>query len=358
MGYIFGIRKIKDVQDFFSDIQSDRIIYVEKSCACADYLVEQIRKLGEDENVEFEDDDIDTNEKEKKLREYLRKIVKLFCDSEIRVHGSADAIHNLSVTYDRIDLLQDACNILERVMQRFKSNTYLLADYIKYGKDCGCYFECEEYIKQLQSVSKELWTWRAYSFQIDYLLDKFDRIDGENFDENKQVILSLVDEYIHWSCGEPRYLDQAYYDKASVLRKLGKYEEEKEILSKAIQLSMSSKCSLRLADIEFENGNYSRAIELLYKGTLVEEVEVSMNKGYAYLVSALSKATLFLEEQRDTAKEGGRIAEYSDRVKEIYKDANIAKGLLKEHRLANRVDSLVFVLEIQTGIKNGDDMDY
>lgn len=184
-------------------------------------------------------------------------------DENVVVSGDADDFHNLAVTFAKEDDYETALEIVKKGLTVHKTNTDLLADAIKYGSNCGVYDECDEWCKQLNRVTKRKWTWRAYSFTIDYLVDCLDRMDeisDEQFDAEKLKILALVKEYqdVFYD------MEDSWYSEFEVYWKLNERRTAKEILQKISQMEMKCpKAWLRYADILMDDGELDQAEKML-----------------------------------------------------------------------------------------------
>ena len=108
-------------------------------------------------------------------------------------------------------MYDSACAIVKRGLEEAEADVDLLSDFIKYGILCGRQEECDRYFRELKdNISMEEWNWRAFSFSIDYLLDKLDhtrnRITRETL---KNSLIELADDFIRAEGS-----DQSYFDKA------------------------------------------------------------------------------------------------------------------------------------------------
>lgn len=184
-------------------------------------------------------------------------------DENVVVSGDADDFHNLAVTFAREDDYETALEIVKKGLAVHKTNTDLLADAIKYGSDCGAYDDCSKWCEQLNRVTKRKWTWRAYSFTIDYLIDCLDRMDeisDEQLDEKKNKILALVKEYqdVFYD------MEDSWYSEFEVYWKLNERRTAKEILKEISQKEMNCpKVWLRYADILMDDGELDQAEKML-----------------------------------------------------------------------------------------------
>lgn len=210
---------------------------------------------------------MDTNNSEvaKRCRESAYDIVdELLEENENTVvSGDADDFHNLSVRFSRQDDNETALEIVKKGLTIHKANTDLLADAIRYGNSCGDFENCDAYYQRLNKISKRRWTWRAYSFIIDYLIDSLDRyeeISDEVFDEKKEQILNLVNKYK----GQFGDMEDSWYSEFDVYWNLNERDKAKTILEEISKKDMKCpKSWLRYADILMDDGNLDKAESLL-----------------------------------------------------------------------------------------------
>lgn len=301
-------------------------------------VIEQLIQTDQ-EDEDFEDMDYANSPRKK-----LRNLAFLFDNADLKVYGTADDIHNCAVPYARENMYDCACIILKRGLDELGAAIDLLADYIRYGISCGKYTECEEYYNRLNEIPQQEWNWRAFSFSIDYLLDKLNRIrNTEERAELKRMVIKLADQFVA-TIGN----DQAYYDKAQVLKTLGNSisETEESVLQRGINsLKVAPRCALRMADILFERGEYQEAAKLLKRCCLnAFKPQPDINSGYSYLLSALSKTSGLFDEHSD-----GSFEDCEDAVLDLYKDFNTAieSGLAAVYR--GTADTAIKIVAAQTG---------
>ena len=262
-------------------------------------------------------------------RKKLRELAYLFNNMDLKVYGTADNIHNCAVPYAKENMYDCACIILKRGLEELDAAIDLLADYIRYGICCGKYRECEEFYNCLNEIPKKEWNWRAFSFSLDYLLDKLNRTrEKRERSTLKRIVKKLSNEFVI-IIGN----DQAYFDKAQVLKTFGNdnTETEESVLYAGINsLKVAPRCALRLSDILFERGEYKEAAELLKRCCInAFKPQPDINSGYSFLLSALCKTSHLFDEHSD-----GNFKESKDTVLDLYKDFNTAieSGLASIYR--------------------------
>ncbi len=285
----------------------------------------------------------DFDEYENSNRKKLYHIASLFENKDLTFIGTADNFHNTAVSYAKHDLYDISCKILECGINKIPYSSDLLADYIKYGMSCGQIEKCNVFFERLQNIPKERWSWRAFSFSIDYLLEKCNYI-GQQIELNniKRKALSLADMLIDRKSGK---LDQAYFDKATIYREFAETEEELRTLRLCMKsINSSPKCALRLADIAFEKGDYATAIENLKHCCSRINPQPDIRNDYAFLLLGLSKTSALFDKNKNF--EGGE-----DDILSIYKDMHTAliNGLVDIYK--NTANTIIKILSAQSGIK-------
>lgn len=288
----------------------------------------------------------------------IKELSILLQNQEISIEGNANDYHNLAVECARNEKLGFACTIIGRGLQNhsYAYNVDLLADMIRYQLDGGHVEACETPYQELKELNLVLWNWRAYSFSLDYLLAKWKAEKGSP--TIKSEIMRLADRFIKKLGDDPKYADQAYFDRAMVERECGskKTATEIEILKKPMDSGYHApKCALRLADIYFESQKYDDAIKMLQIcAKNVFSPQPDINGGYSFLLTALTKATMLFDDHEKDKKEYDE-----DRINEIYKDFRTAlKGLDKQDVYAKTAHSAINVIETQSGVKYDETDEY
>lgn len=279
------------------------------------------RELGEDDNEE--------------LYDLAYKLL-----NQENVHGSENDFHNFSLNYSRKNAYDLACDILEKGLEQFPRSVDLLADYLQIGTSCNRMAQCKKYYNQLLQIPKVRWTWRGFSFSIDYLLYLANDLNEEDLVSMKDKILSFADEYhILFPTDEDPYIC-----KADIYSYFNDKKAVEDILMEAINsIAMCPKCTLRLADILFEKGDYDKSLEILSK-CLYQSIQTqdSVNHGYLYYLSGLCKMVQLLRK--------GAFQDI-DSVLDIYHDFSIAQMAGLQHASYLRVmRRQIDILETRTGI--------
>lgn len=256
--------------------------------------------------------------------------------------GSSDEFHNLSVNFSRRDDYITACRILEKGLSKYPFSTDLLADYLQIGLFCNKVEECQKFFDVLFSIPKMRWTWRGFSFSIDYLQIITDELVDKNaILKNKELMLSIADEYEKYY----PYDEDAFLARSEIFNYFNDKEQEIKCLQLAVNKGIKSpKCNLRLADFYFSKGDYKKALEYIDRNK-VEGIDVQdrINVGYMYYLSGLCQTAL-LQLSRDFTNRNA--------VMKIYQDFYIADETSDNiTSYAKNIDRQIFVLETKTGIK-------
>ena len=286
-------------------------------------------------------------EAEKKAKEYLEEDNEdsLFdlADqllSQNEVYGSANDFHNFSLNYSRIDAYVTACDILEKGLEQFPKSVDLLADFLQVGINCKKSQECDMYYQRLLSIPMKRWTWRGFSFLIDYMLFLADDFDDQKLDEWKTKLIKITDDYQHYFTLD----EDPYVCKADIYRYYNSRDEERNILEEAVEkVPVCPKCSLRLADMLFECGEYKEALEVI-DGCLYKSIQTqdSVNHGYLYYLSGLCKVVRVSKNNHYSNNEA---------IIDIYHDFSIAqKSGLNYSSYLKVIQRQIDILETKSGL--------
>ena len=246
-----------------------------------------------------------------------------------RVRGSADDYHNLSVQYTiNWDDYVSGFNIVERGLQYYPRNVDLLADAIYYGSCAGEYEKCEQYEIKLNEIPVGLWNWRAFTFLIDYYLQKSDRLA----EVNDNIILGLTERALTYAQLEQialtgdgnvergflaehkiRVIRERCFRVASKGAKLRSdedkaeewekdAEDEKKKAEAVLQRAISdgsfaaTACCLKLADIFFERQDFVETIRVSKTALSMPQSQPSANTGYFMYLIAMSEDAMIHQE--------------------------------------------------------------
>ena len=256
------------------------------------------------------------------------------------VYGSETDFHNFSLNYSKKAAYDLACEILEKGLKQFPKSVDLLADYLQTGINCNRLVQCEEYFNTLSQIPKIRWTWRGFSFSIDYLLYLSNSLNEDELPVMKEKMLSLADEYHSLFPTD----EDPYICKADIYDFFNDRQAVKELLLEATDIIIvCPKCSLRLSDMLFEEGAYDKSLAVLNK-CLYQSIQTqdSVNHGYLYFLSGLCKTVLLLKDSSFQDK---------GRVLDIYHDFSIAQKSGLQHATYLRVmRRQIDILEIRSGV--------
>ena len=229
-------------------------------------------------------------------------------EADPTIIGDADDYHNFAVVLSRDDDYLTAYQIVVRGLMQFPYNTDLLADAIYYGSNCKKYKECDEHVKVLLGRPRSSWTWRSFTFLIDYFKNSWDwEHDPKTVEDGLKIALGVAKEYQKYCPSEERsYL--AEYDVRQRLAgaAMDKNDEEEvnkqreaalELLKNTINSGKYSavQCSLRYADAMFERQEFNEVINICNKALQFGEQTASARLGYFMYLSALSREILLYQ---------------------------------------------------------------
>lgn len=220
-----------------------------------------------------------------------RDILKEYEDRTLT--GTAEDFHNLSVQLARHKLYTEACQVLEKGLSfpQYAKDVDLIADYLIYGIKCECFSKCEVYYQRLLEIPRRRWKWRAYDFSVDYLMIKAEDISNDAeldkaIEEMHQIATQYMESYPDSEGG--------YVVKASIYNFCNDTKNAQEVLQKAVEnINRAPKCSLKLADIAFDKGEYNQARAYLEKAKqFAIGKESSISQSYVYYLDFICLATM------------------------------------------------------------------
>lgn len=289
------------------------------------------------------------------------------CTSDSIVGSSAD-YHNLAVELTRKGCFLHGFNIVTKGLKLYPFNIDLLADAVYYGSSAGKFDECEQYAQKLQKRPFALWNWRAYTFLIDYYMDKADWTESEvevinsmkralELAQNAQKILGneeqgyLAEHRVH-EVLERWYRESAekYTDEAEKYLQLADAEKvwAVDALNRAIDNNriVAVQCCMKYADLKFEEREYEETIRVCEKAFCYGESQPSAKMGYFLYLAAMSMDALIHE---------NKAFGDSERVKECYRMYQAADKTLDSNRSIYRSNIKLRVknLEARSGVSSG-----
>lgn len=268
--------------------------------------------------------------------------------------GDANDYHNLSVEFSRLDDYATSFQIVEKGLQQFPFNIDLLADAIFYGSNSKQYEKCECYIKKLRSAPFARWNWRAFTFLVDYYLDKADWTEDTTqlfgFSDSAlevakahQLILP-TEEKGYLSEFKIRTLRERYFRAE---KKAEKAEEESKLAENALKQAIESEdilavqCCSKYADFLFEKQRYSEVISVCDQALQYGESQSSAKLSYFLYLSGQSKDVLIHREKAfgDTA-----------RVQDAFSDYMAAYQDINSMTFRNNIKTRSIILAAKSGV--------
>lgn len=217
----------------------------------------------------------------------LAEIIKDFLAMPAQ-DGHADVWHNFAASLARNDHFELACDVLDRAIALNGKNTDLLADYLNYGLCCNRKEQCKIHHETLQKIPRVKYSWRAFSFSIDYLMYEWEQSDSlEEMDELEKQMLDLASDFRKYF----PHQEESFSSEADVYTKLRVHDKVIETLETALAtLARTPKCALQLADIMFERCEYQKALSALERALKnANEPQQGINAGYAHCLAGLCK---------------------------------------------------------------------
>lgn len=280
--------------------------------------------------------------------------------------GGSDDYHNLSVEFSKRDDYSTAFLIVKKGLKQYPYNIDLLSDAIYYGSKCGKYAECDQYASTLQSRPYGLWNWRAFTFLIDYYVDKTDWLEtDEKILNSLTQAVNLAQKYQEiLPTQEKGYL--AEYKVRKIREQMAKCQmhdslekpEKKEAASTvaskecnlaedALKRALESnefsavQCCLKYADIKFEAQDYQETIKICERALTFAESQPSARISYFMYLSALSKDALIHQE--------GVFGDAA-RVSDAFSDYAAAYSTVVSKTYQNNIKTRVRILSAKSGI--------
>lgn len=278
----------------------------------------------------------------------LDDLLEALRTSDAQLTGSPDSFHNFSVSISKISNdNRDALEIIQEGLKLHPMNTNLLADAIKYGCNCGEREVCADCYQSLQSIDKSRWTWRSFSFTIDYLLDSYSA-GGTEVSQNE--ILELAKSYQEYLPDE----EDAWVSECDVYERFNMHGKGLDALKDAIaKFHFCPKCWLRYADIMMDAGNYDEA-EPIIKNLRKHPKSVDyINISYLFFLDGQCKMAKLMETE---GYEDGEVEPAT--VLKIYKAFQLSlssPGLRDATR--RQIDEYITRLEKETAVYYPKDWD-
>lgn len=264
--------------------------------------------------------------------------------------GDEDDYHNLAVTCAREDDFENACRVLDKGLEIFEYSNDLLSDYLVYGVNCGRQEKSAECYYRLLNKRPE-WNWRAYQFSIMYMFSRM----STSRDVNTKSILTMIHEYQEkFPMEEESYMLEArFYQMHVSLDKEGRTFQSvlEYATSEECPVQRTPKCDLNLADKYFEIGKdlHKAAILLDRCKRNSIETQLSVNRNYVYLLSALCKMTEYYDNYPQDKRVDENDEQKNKEVNEVYNDYHIAALALSDNRIHD-CKTLIEAFVRETGV--------
>lgn len=273
--------------------------------------------------------------------EMLNKLLNSLLQSKKQITGEADDFHNFSISILKVaNDYRSALEIVRAGLMIHDTNTDLLADAIRYGYNCGEKEACKEWFDRLNRIGKKRWTWRAFSFGIDYLLELY-ADSSEEGDEPIDPIIDLARSFQHYYPTR----EDGWISEQQIYTETNDEERGVQVLEEAIQkLPVCPKCWLRYADIMVERGEYDKASSVLKKLRRTPTSGDAVNKAYTYYLDGICQMTKLMnseEYETQTVK--------PEDVQAIYRTFYLASTCsdIREN-IKKKIDQQIRTLEIET----------
>lgn len=268
------------------------------------------------------------------------------------IEGDANDFHNASVDLTRKQEFSFAYRLLEVGTHKFPTDTDLLGDLLLYGLKCRSYTELEKYSDALLKLPKNVWTWRAFHFSIEYLMEGYEQADDTSRAVLEKKILGLLDDYKEHS---KFFTDQSDREKAYSLKHRF-YMIKRDIPSalKTLQDAIDEipgkcpQCALRLADYYFDAGEYDKVIAPAECASLIIEVQPAISYSYLHFILGASREYILRKSSKLLSEENVRPIYHSYYAALVYAEDNDRK---RHHNIKNRIR----VLEYDSGIPSNID---
>lgn len=268
-------------------------------------------------------------------------------DDGTKVTGTAAEYHNLASEYARKDLYDYARIVAIAGTRKYKYNVDLLADIVKFGSQSQAWESCKKAYDRLQDIGKKKWTWRTYTFAIDYLQSRMEQEDAECAKLTYAEAMKLSESYKGlrderaWVAEAELYLFVGETDKAITTLKDG-----------VKKIAVAPQCCLKLGDLLLERGRYHDVIKYAAigaRGTAQEQPTAST--GYLYYISALAKDALIHQDAFDNPDVSGKGFLNSVAVSDALLDYDIAKSLMSDRPIFyNNIRQRTTILTMKSGL--------
>lgn len=298
------------------------------------------------EEIEDEDEDEIFSESRQALYDLIAQFVR-----QPYHNGSDDQFHNLSVTLAKNEEYGLAIDVLECGLNIFPNNVDMLSDYLQYGTKGSSAQKLQEYADRLKAIPRRRWTWRGFSFLVDYLI----YLHGKS--NSDEEMTALEEEMLQLTADFKKYFpysEDAYKTEADVYACVNDIKKETEILKTAIDNEdiVCPKCALRYADIMFDRGKYDDAALATKQAMLyTTQTQSSVREGYLYYLYALCLVVKIQKSILD-GETADKVA-----VEEVYRNFNHALVDLGDTSYEQVIVTKATMLKNLTSIDISEDYD-
>ena len=278
--------------------------------------------------------------------------------------GNSSQFHNLSSEFARKGLYKHAEQVAEIGVKRYKYNADLLADVVKFGADSQEWDICKKAYDRLRSIDFKKWTWRCFTFCIDYLLDYMEASEPDTAESISAEIKLLICAY------KDLKDERAWVAEADLLLAEGKRSAAIASLKEGVEkVVVSPQCCLKLADLLLEDGDYVDVIKYSSVGIrATAQDQPSASTPYLLYISALAKDALIHQEaqKQQAQRDEGKDTDDSNlgynnlaAVRDALLDYDTAKQLFRDTRpiYVSNITQREIILKAKSGIESNDEED-
>lgn len=290
---------------------------------------------------------------EKRKKEICQLLNGQIANSAKSLDGSSNEFHNACVDLARAAEYSISCQLLLIGIHKFPTDTDLLADFLCYGMRCKDLQELAPIFSKLIAIDKSIWTWRAFSFSIDYLIKQYKSCqDTEEKAKYTAQIESLLSEYKEYSqyFSDQSDREKCYNETYEYYMLIGKTEPALNALKDAIKEipGKCAQCALQLADYYFDAGKYEDVIAPATVAAMVIEVQPAIDYSYLYFILGASR-------EYKARKDGGSFTE--ETIRPIYRAyfAALTYSSEKDNLRIENIKKRIRVLEYDSGIMSNID---
>lgn len=244
------------------------------------------------------------------------------------IFGNANEYHNLACEFARKSLYRHAEMVAELGVLRYKFDIDLLSDIVRFASQSQNWEQAKKAHNRLNTIDYKKWTWRAFTFVIDYLLDSMESTDVDEKAIIREV-MQLISEY------KKKLDERAWVAEADLHLKNGERSEAIVALKDGVEkVPVAPQCCTKLSDMLLEDGMYEEVIKYTAIGIrATAQEQPSSSNGYLFYASALAKDAMIHKEELEYSNKS---SSYSDKgfknktaVNSALLDYQIAKQLLQ-----------------------------